>query len=86
MSSTESACHRYGSLSGCDERCPALHRGDCPEVIEALEYCNMTEEEKVEIMKRYKKQGVLNTVEDSTNSFSSLNPSHPANPSNRPRR
>lgn len=48
-----SDCHDYGSISGCDEGCPALHAGDCPEVVLALEVCDMDPEEKREITQLY---------------------------------
>ena len=50
---TSSVCHNYGSVSGCDEGCPALLDGDCKNPKEALEECDLNEGEKDNILKLY---------------------------------
>lgn len=50
---TSSVCHNYGIMSGCDEGCPALLSGDCEQPKEALEVCDVTEDERIEILELY---------------------------------
>jgi hypothetical protein len=50
---TSSVCHNYGIMSGCDEGCPALLAGDCSEPADAIELCEVTDEERAEIMAMY---------------------------------
>ena len=39
-------CDNY---TGCDYGCPALHTGDCDNVVEVLECCDVDAEEALEI-------------------------------------
>ena len=50
---TSDVCHNYGIVSGCDEGCPALLAGDCLNVEDAIECCDLTEDERVEILALY---------------------------------
>ena len=50
---TSDACHNYGIFGGCDERCPALLSGDCRCPAEAIEVCDVSEDERNEIMELY---------------------------------
>jgi len=50
---TSDVCHNYGIMSGCDEGCPALLSGDCQEIDAAIECCDITDEERAEILKQY---------------------------------
>ena len=50
---TSSVCHNYGIMSGCDEGCPALLSGDCEIPHESIEYCDVTDEERKEILSLY---------------------------------
>lgn len=52
-------CHNYGSMSGYDERCPALLMGDCRNITDAIECRDLPEEEIAEILSLYfpQKQG-----------------------------
>lgn len=51
---TSSVCHNYGIVNGCDEGCPALLDGDCEQPEEALEVCDISEEDKIEILSKYR--------------------------------
>ncbi len=48
-----SVCDDCGINSGCDENCPALLDGDCTVPLEALEVCDIDEEEKAKILELY---------------------------------
>jgi len=50
---TSDVCHNYGIMSGCDEGCPALLSGDCEVPHDAIEQCDVTDEERVEILSLY---------------------------------
>lgn len=50
---TSDVCHNYGIMSGCDEGCPALLDGDCKNIGDAIECCDVTDEERTEILKLY---------------------------------
>jgi len=50
---TSSVCHNYGIMSGCDEGCPALLSGDCENPKDAIECCDISDEEKEQITKLY---------------------------------
>ena len=50
---TSDICHNYGIMSGCDEGCPALLSGDCPNVGDAIKCCNITDAERKQIMALY---------------------------------
>jgi len=50
---TSDVCHNYGSLSGCDEGCPALLDGECRNIADAIECCDVTDEERKEILVMY---------------------------------
>jgi hypothetical protein len=50
---TSDVCHNYGIMSGCDEGCPALLDGDCRQPHDAIECCDVTEEERKEILSLY---------------------------------
>lgn len=50
---TSSVCHNYGIMSGCDEGCPALLDGDCEVPNDAIEACDVTEDEREQILKLY---------------------------------
>jgi hypothetical protein len=50
---TSDVCHNYGIMSGCDEGCPALLSGDCRNWEDALECCDIAEEERARIIKLY---------------------------------
>jgi len=47
-------CHNYGIMAGCDERCPALLKGECQNIIDAIECCDLRDEEREEILKLYR--------------------------------
>lgn len=51
---TSSICHNYGSVSGCDERCPALLDGKCECPHDAIKSCDITDEERSNILWMYK--------------------------------
>ena len=53
---TSDVCHNYGIMNGCDERCPALLVGDCRNVYDAIECCDVSPEEKAEILRKYPKE------------------------------
>ena len=53
---SSSVCHNYGILNGCDEGCPALLNGECEVPFEAIENCDVTDEERDEILKLYLKR------------------------------
>ena len=46
-------CHNYGSMSGCDERCPALLRGECQNIKDAIECCDVSPKDRAEILELY---------------------------------
>ena len=50
---TSDICHNYGIMSGCDEGCPALLAGDCEQHKEALEFCDVTDDEREQIISLY---------------------------------
>ncbi len=50
---TSDVCHNYGIMSGCDEGCPALLSGDCRNPQDAVECCDVTDEERAEILAMY---------------------------------
>jgi len=50
---TSDVCHNYGIMSGCDEGCPALLSGDCGVPNDAIECCDVTDDERKEIMSKY---------------------------------
>lgn len=50
---TSSVCHNYGSISGCDEGCPDLLDGKCENPEEALEVCEIGNDEKDGIRELY---------------------------------
>ena len=52
---TSDVCHNYGIMSGCDEGCPALLSGDCEVPDDAIESCDVTEDERKEILALYSK-------------------------------
>jgi hypothetical protein len=39
---TSDICHNYGIMSGCDEECPALLDGNCENIKDAIESCDIT--------------------------------------------
>jgi len=49
---TSDVCHNYGIMSGCDEGCPALLSGDCDNIKDAIECCDV--DERAEILALYK--------------------------------
>ena len=51
---TSSVCHNYGIISGCDDGCPALLDGDCPNPMDAIKCCDVTKAERTKILSRYK--------------------------------
>jgi hypothetical protein len=59
---TSSVCHNYGIMSGCDEGCPALLAGDCEQPLDAIEVCDITDEESAEIMSKYCEQPLTATI------------------------
>ena len=56
---TSNVCHNYGIMSGCDEGCPALLSGDCPNIKDAIECCDITSDERAEILVIYDTQGEI---------------------------
>jgi len=46
-------CHHYGSVSGCDENCPALLFGGCYIPDEVIEKLNIDDDEKLLLYKLY---------------------------------
>ena len=50
---TSDVCHNYGIMSGCDEGCPALLSGNCRNIHDAIECCDVTDEERQETMELY---------------------------------
>ena len=50
---TSDVCHNYGIVSGCDEGCPALLSGNCEAPNDAIEYCDVTDEGRAEILSKY---------------------------------
>jgi hypothetical protein len=50
---TSSVCHNYGIVSGCDEGCPALLAGDCEVPNDAIECCDVDEDERKQILNLY---------------------------------
>ena len=46
-------CFNYGSVGGCDEGCPALLDGRCEIPNEAIKVCDISENEREEILKLY---------------------------------
>ena len=51
---TSDVCHNYGSISGCDDGCPALWDGECRNIEEVLESVDFSEDEVNEIKNIYK--------------------------------
>ncbi len=51
-------CHNYGSVSGCDEDCPALWNGECDVPTEVLNDIKneITREEIIELREIYSKK------------------------------
>ena len=49
----QSVCHNYGIVSGCDEGCPDLLDGKCENPLDAIEVCDVTSEERTEILGKY---------------------------------
>ena len=54
---TSDVCHNYGTMSGCDEGCPALLNGECRNPYDAIECCDVTDEEREEILNLYNQKG-----------------------------
>ena len=50
---TSSVCHNYGIMSGCDEGCPALLSGDCEVPKDAIECCDVDDNERKQILELY---------------------------------
>ena len=50
---TSDVCHNYGIMSGCDEGCPALLNGDCRCPADAIECCDLDDEDRLELLKLY---------------------------------
>lgn len=50
---TSSVCHNYGSVSGCDEGCPNLLGGLCENPLEAIKECDVSCEDKADILVLY---------------------------------
>lgn len=50
---TSDECHNYGIMSGCDEGCPALLSGDCPNIEDAIGCCDVTEDKRAKILTMY---------------------------------
>ena len=50
---TSDVCHNYGIVDGCDEGCPALLSGDCKQPHDALDVCDITDDERDEILAQY---------------------------------
>lgn len=50
---TSDVCHNYGIMGGCDEGCPALLSGDCEQPHDAIECCDVTDDERKEILDQY---------------------------------
>ena len=50
---TSDVCHNYGIMSGCDEGCPQLLSGGCEVPKEAIECCDLTDDEKAEVLSLY---------------------------------
>ena len=48
-------CYNYGSVNGCDEGCPALLRGECKNIDDAILCCDVDDEEMAEILSLYPK-------------------------------
>ncbi len=50
---TSDVCHNYGIMGGCDEGCPALLAGDCEVPHDAIECCDVTDDDRAEILALY---------------------------------
>jgi len=50
---TSDVCHNYGIVSGCDEGCPSLLSGTCEQPHDAIECCDVSESERIEILALY---------------------------------
>ena len=50
---TSDVCHNYGIMSGCDEGCPALLSGECRNIEDAIECCDVSPDERAEILNLY---------------------------------
>lgn len=49
-------CFNYGSVGGCDEGCPALLGGRCEVPFDAIESCDVTDDERSEILNFYNQE------------------------------
>lgn len=47
------ACYHYGSMSGCDDQCPALWDGECEVIDGVLKNVEFSTEDKKELIEMY---------------------------------
>lgn len=59
---TSDVCHNYGIMSGCDEECPALLDGECRNIGDAIECCDVSPEEKLKILALYSQEDETDSV------------------------